>query len=431
MLRRWLIALLLAAFAQPLSAADRAAPIGTGPALSTVKSTDGTDLLVAQAGNPGAPAILFIHGFAQSYLSFRRQFGSDLAKHFHIVAFDLRGHGGSAKPSDPTAYTDVARSADDVAAVIRATGLHRPVIVGWSYGGIVVGDYVRKYGIANVSAVVFAGTLGGLLAPVALSSPPASAHKANNLIDSIKKASAQSRSLDLAENIAGGDVISRAYTTPAMSDSDLRILFATEMMLPAYVRRALAHRSNDNSDLVGVFATLPTLFVRGEFDLGMGEAEMALLAPRLPKMKLSRYARTGHLTFFEAADRFNTELVAFATAAPPRAVDPAASVPRPTLPMTAAAHRTFRDREFAARDTNGNGVLEPSEIEAASGGPLSPEAIARGIRINCGADLPNCPLARFREQGDAEFQRVDHDHDGVVTLDELKAAGGSFHLETP
>ncbi len=431
MLQRWFITLLLLSIAQPACASTSRSSVAPAQALSTVRAADGTDLLVAQEGDVDAPGILMIHGFAQSYLAFRRQFGSDLARHFHLVSFDLRGHGGSAKPSDPAAYTDVGRSADDVAAVIKATGLHRPVIVAWSYGGIVVGDYVRKYGVSNVAAVVFAGTLGGLVKPVAATSPDAGAKVNNALPVVIKMASAQSRSLDLAQNIAGGDAISRAYLAPTMNEGDLRIFFATEMMLPAYARRALLQRSNDNSDLIGAFATLPSLFVRGDYDLGMAEAELAVLTARLPQMKLSRYSGMGHATFLEAPTRFNAELAAFAAAAPARSGDPAATIPRPTLPMSAAAHRAFRDLEFAARDTNGDGVLQPPEIEAASGGPLPPEAIARAIRVNCGADLPNCPLLRFRAQGDAEFSRVDRNHDRIVTLDELKAAGGSFHTETP
>lgn len=404
-----------------------AVPASAEPAVSFVRSADGTDLLVAQEGDSNAPGILMIHGYAQSYLSFRRQFGAKVLKHFHLVSFDLRGHGGSAKPSDLDAYTDVVRSADDVYAVMKATGLHRPVIVAWSYGGIVAGDYVRKYGSGSISGVVFAGTLGGLVKPFA-TVPPA---KASDLSIRLGAASKDARAIDLARNIAGAAIISEAYATREMNAEDRQILFATEMMLPSYARRALSGRSYDNSDLLKAFAAIPTLFVRGETDLGMGEPELAFLAKELPGMKLSRYAKTGHLTFFVVPDRFNIELASFATASFARTTDPAAGIPRPTLPMSAAEHRAFREREFAARDTNGNGQLDAEEIRVASGGMITPEALARSIRVNCGADLPSCPLPRFRRQGDAEFRRVDRNGDGVVTVDELKAAGGSFHTENP
>lgn len=396
------------------------------PVISTVRSADGTDLLVAQQGDPHAPGILMIHGFGQSYLSFRRQFDSKLVEHFHLVAFDLRGHGGSAKPSDPAAYVETSRSADDVAAVIAATGLDHPVILGWSYGGVVVGDYVRKYGIGRLSGVVLAGTLGALVKAAAAPPSPLTGFAA-----AMKSAATDARSIDLGSYIAGGDAISRAYRSPAMTDEDMKILFATEMMLPAYARRAMIKRPYDNSDLLPSFAQVPILFVRGENDLGMSETELAVLAAQLPKMRLSRYAGLGHLTFFEAPDRFNAELAAFVlTAASARAADPAAQIPRPTLPMTAAAHRAFRDQEFAARDLNHDGRLDRAELEAVTGQTMSPDAVRQAMQLNCGSDGPDCTLAAFRLHGDAEFRRVDQNGDGVVTANELKAGGGSFHSAT-
>ena len=51
------------------------------------------------------------------------------------VTVDLRGHGRSAKPDGPY---DMATVADDVAALITAQGLDRPVVAGQSWGGNVV-----------------------------------------------------------------------------------------------------------------------------------------------------------------------------------------------------------------------------------------------------------------------------------------------------
>jgi non-heme chloroperoxidase len=59
----------------------------------TVKTPDGLAISAQDWGNPAGPEILFIHGFSQSHLSWIRQVDSDLAKEFHIVTYDLRGHG--------------------------------------------------------------------------------------------------------------------------------------------------------------------------------------------------------------------------------------------------------------------------------------------------------------------------------------------------
>ena len=58
-----------------------------------VTTPDGLSISAQEWGNPNGPGIVFIHGFSQSNLSWMRQTHSDLAKEFHIVTYDLRGHG--------------------------------------------------------------------------------------------------------------------------------------------------------------------------------------------------------------------------------------------------------------------------------------------------------------------------------------------------
>ena len=66
-----------------------------------VRTPDGVDISVREWGNPEGWPILFVHGLAQSHLSFLPQFASELADRHRLVAYDLRGHGESAKPLDP------------------------------------------------------------------------------------------------------------------------------------------------------------------------------------------------------------------------------------------------------------------------------------------------------------------------------------------
>lgn len=399
------------------------------PSHLKVRSSDGVEIAVIEEGDRQLPGILFIHGFGQSQLSFRRQFGPELAQRFHLVAFDLRGHGGSSKPADPVAYSDITRSADDVAAVIKATGLVRPVIVAWSYGGLVAADYVRKFGVSDVAGLVFAGTLAGLT-KVAGPLPDEMAEIALQM----RSASELTRSSDLANNIEGARIISEGYATPTSTAEDRRILLATELMLPAYVRNAMMQRRVDNYDLVGQLAAVPMLLVRGETEMGMSEPGIADLRRQLPQLKVSRYPG-GHRTFFDFADRFNGELARFVDTAASQFRDGAA-LPKKTsgLPLTLAGHRAFRDREFAMVDRNSDGAIDHDELRfrmEAAVGRSSPEALARAMRVNCGRDVPACSRAAFRVQGDAEFARVDNDHDGTVTETEFFAAGSTFHLEQP
>jgi non-heme chloroperoxidase len=83
------------------------------------------------------------------------QLHSDLADPFRLVAIDLRGHGLSEKPRD--AYGDPRLWADDVHAVIEGLNLDRPVLSGWSYGPLVMLDYVRHYGEDAIGGMNFIG----------------------------------------------------------------------------------------------------------------------------------------------------------------------------------------------------------------------------------------------------------------------------------
>jgi non-heme chloroperoxidase len=292
-------------------AAAVCAPAQAETRLSMVVTPDKVHLLVAEAGDPSKPAILFIHGFAQSYLSFRRQFDSDLATKYHLVAFDLRGEGGSDKPTRVEDYKNTRTWADDVAAVIKAKGLKRPLIVGWSYGGFVAMDYVKYYGVKNVAGFNMVGSLGGL--PGSPAAPPPGSPPPSDAMKAIRANSERARSLDLLDNVIAGNKTAAGYVTDNMTQQDKDTLIATEMMMPSYVRRFMAARDLNHMGEVAKL-TAPVLFTRGSRDATMPQESLAKLLRQLPNAKLSAYDDTGHLTFVEHPERFNRELDAFATA---------------------------------------------------------------------------------------------------------------------
>lgn len=113
---------------------------------STIEGAMAVPLLVMETGNIDGPPILFIHGMSQSHLSWEPQFNSELVKKYRLVAFDMRGHGGSAKPWNESDYAGSQIWGGDVAAVIDGLGLKDVTIVAWSFGGFVAVSYVRHYG---------------------------------------------------------------------------------------------------------------------------------------------------------------------------------------------------------------------------------------------------------------------------------------------
>ena len=71
---------------------------------STVAGSGGAPLDVMETGDPNGPEILFIHGMSGSYLTWLPQLEAPALAHCRMVAFDMRGHGGSAKPWRPEDY---------------------------------------------------------------------------------------------------------------------------------------------------------------------------------------------------------------------------------------------------------------------------------------------------------------------------------------
>ena len=121
----------------------------------TITGGDGLKLTVYEGGNANGTAIVFIHGFTGSYLSWEPFISGELANGFRLVEYDLRGHGASEKPLETAKYTDGALWAEDLDAVIRAKHLDHPVLVGWSYGGYVIADYLVSTATAQSAAWCF------------------------------------------------------------------------------------------------------------------------------------------------------------------------------------------------------------------------------------------------------------------------------------
>ncbi|EIW57297.1 alpha/beta-hydrolase [Trametes versicolor FP-101664 SS1] len=127
----------------------------------TFVSADDTQIYAESAGNSAKPAIVFIHGLASSGVCWDNQFSDPaLLRDFHLVRYDLRGHGRSGKPLDPKSYESI-RFAEDFKAVCDGFGCSKPFLAGWSLGGSVVVDVVAAYGPSFLSGVLYIG--GGIL----------------------------------------------------------------------------------------------------------------------------------------------------------------------------------------------------------------------------------------------------------------------------
>lgn len=285
-----------------------AAGAADGAALrfQVVEGAGGVPLSVVTAGDPSKPAILLVHGIGQSYVSWENQLRAPLTDEFHVVAFDMRGHGNSGKPWNQDAYQDYRNYAGDVAAVIKATGIDRPVLVGWSYGTLVVSDYLRTYGASGLRAIVLVGAYGGLTPPPPPAPPALAAQMA--------KTREQQLSGNLENNIAAARSFSRFLTGHEMSPAWYQRATELSLMLPRYARRWMFDRPLANMDQIPKI-TIPLLINVGGKDGSTPENDARELAAKVPRADVSVYPDSGHSPFAEEPERFNRELAEFARAA--------------------------------------------------------------------------------------------------------------------
>ncbi|WP_327708746.1 alpha/beta hydrolase [Streptomyces sp. NBC_00464] len=102
------------------------------------------------------PLVLLVHGFPESWYSWRRQLPALAAAGYRAVAVDMRGYGRSSRPGDAAAYRMLELIEDNV-AVVHALGERGAVVVGHDWGATVAAnsalvrpDVFRAVGLLSV-----------------------------------------------------------------------------------------------------------------------------------------------------------------------------------------------------------------------------------------------------------------------------------------
>ncbi len=224
---------------------DERAPAGRMK-VHEVRGGGGLRLHVREWGRADGPPIVFIHGLSQSHLCWAKQYESALAEEFRLVAYDLRGHGMSEAPLEAEHYADGVLWADDLAAVIEQLRLDRPVLVGWSYGGFVICDYLRAHG--------------------------------------------QDR-----------------FPAKPLPPDDVETLLCAGMTVPARIRANLGARQIDGDDVLRTLE-VPLLVTQGRADTVVLPAMAEHVLATCPTAEPSWYDGVGHTAHLEQPERFNREL---------------------------------------------------------------------------------------------------------------------------
>ncbi len=93
--------------------------------------SSGHRIHLVEAGQ--GPLVVMIHGFPESWYSWRHQLGALSQAGYRAIAIDVRGYGRSARPADIEAYAMTAL-VGDVMAVIDDAGAAEAVVIGHDWG---------------------------------------------------------------------------------------------------------------------------------------------------------------------------------------------------------------------------------------------------------------------------------------------------------
>lgn len=91
---------------------------------------------MTEAGEPGAPVVVLLHGFPELAHSWRHQVRALADAGFHVLAPDQRGYGDSDKPTAVEAYA-VDQLVGDVVGLLDAVGADDAAVVGHDFGAVV------------------------------------------------------------------------------------------------------------------------------------------------------------------------------------------------------------------------------------------------------------------------------------------------------
>lgn len=264
----------------------------------TITGGGGCRLHVVETGNRHGQPILFIHGFSQNLLSWSAQLGSTLLRRYRLVAMDLRGHGASERPT--TGYADSKLWADDLDAVIRALALDQPVLCGWSYGPLVMLDYVRHYGEARIGGLHFVDGL------TKLGSADAVAVLTAELLSLVPGFF----STDAETSVHSLESLLRLCFFRAPSVRDLYTMLGFNASVPPFVRQALFARTIDNDDLLPTIRK-PVLITHGAADAAVKRDIVDQIRHLLPAAQVDIMPNAGHAPFADDPPSFNRRLASF------------------------------------------------------------------------------------------------------------------------
>src|SRR5712691_1685894 len=254
---------------------------------SKTLTVNGLKLRYLEWGEPGALPIECVHGYTSSAEAFNA-LARRLADHAHVLALDVRGHGGSGwSPDGAYGYSDQAA---DLAAFVDALVPSPFLLIGTSMGGV----------IAMAYAATHPTRLRGLVINDIGPDPEAGGQRITNMVGSRPESFA---SLEAAMAYRR-EVSSITAGRPLDDQRELALgvlrqrsdgLWAWKMD-PAYIEQRITRGAPARPALWPVLAALPcpTLVIWGSDSDVLSQAQARRMVETLPKGELVAVPGIGH-----------------------------------------------------------------------------------------------------------------------------------------
>jgi non-heme chloroperoxidase len=247
--------------------------------LATMPLSTGPRLLYAERGDPTGEAIVFLHGYSDSWFSYSRVLPL-LAPSYHAFALTQRGHGDSDKPE--CCYTPKDFAAD-VDAFMDAVGIEEATLVGASTGALFAQQVALSYP-RRVSRLVLVGA-----------QTPAN-ESVMGLVEEVRA---------LEDPVPPEFVreFQESTTHQPVPQEFLDTVVSESLKLPARVWRDYLEQSVLSIDREYVIELreidVPTLILWGEQDPLFPREEQERLAAAIPGASLKVYPDTGHAVHWD------------------------------------------------------------------------------------------------------------------------------------
>ncbi|MFC7449348.1 alpha/beta fold hydrolase [Rhodococcus daqingensis] len=269
-------------------------------AIRETVSVDGTSIVYRVEGDAAARPLVLLHGWAQSLRCWGDGVLEALSAKYRVIAVDLRGHGYSGAPA--AGYDDPKVWASDVEAVLAAERIESgAVLLGWSYGGLVICDYLAELGEAAVDAIVLVGAITSI----------GPGQKGGRVGSAMRAAIPGAMSEDPRESIRALGSFGPALTGPPEGKGVAsQALFGASLSTPPRVRAALFNRAVGHDDLLAGL-TVPALILHGTADSVVDVAAARHAAELIPTVSTSYWEGCDHGPFVEDPQRFVAEVSEF------------------------------------------------------------------------------------------------------------------------